>query len=106
MVTHLRKRNNYFGRQVPVFANPAQDPGKILKDPETGSREISKFTKFNSFNSHPVSKIIWTEIRFRFSSTISGSYIYCKKRLSFFPSPAGMSLTILSLAGNNLIIPA
>jgi hypothetical protein len=28
-----------------------------------------------------------------------------KKRLTVFPSPAGMSLTKLSLAGNNLIIP-
>jgi hypothetical protein len=33
--------------------------------------------------------------------------LHCKKRLpvSFFLSPAGMSLTKLSLAGNNLIIP-
>ncbi len=31
--------------------------------------------------------------------------IHCKKRLSIFPSPAGMSLAKLSLAGNNLIIP-
>jgi hypothetical protein len=31
--------------------------------------------------------------------------IHCKKRLAVFPSPAGMSLTKLSLAGNNLIIP-
>jgi hypothetical protein len=31
--------------------------------------------------------------------------IHCKKRLSFFPSPAGMSLTKLSLVGNNLILP-
>jgi hypothetical protein len=31
-------------------------------------------------------------------------YIHCKKRLSFFPSPDGMLLTKLSLAGNNLII--
>jgi hypothetical protein len=30
---------------------------------------------------------------------------HCKKRLSFFLSLAGMSLTKLSLAGNNLIIP-
>jgi hypothetical protein len=30
--------------------------------------------------------------------------LHCKKRLSFFPSPAGMSLTKLSQAGNNLII--
>ncbi len=32
-------------------------------------------------------------------------YVHCKKRLAVFPSPAGMSLTKLSLAGNNLIIP-
>jgi len=31
--------------------------------------------------------------------------LHCKKRLAVFPSPAGMSLTKLSLAGNNLIIP-
>jgi hypothetical protein len=30
---------------------------------------------------------------------------HCKKRLSFFPSSAVMSLTKLSLAGNNLIFP-
>jgi hypothetical protein len=31
--------------------------------------------------------------------------VHCKKRLTIFPSPAGMSLTKLSLDGNNLIIP-
>jgi hypothetical protein len=31
--------------------------------------------------------------------------IHCKKAYRFFPSPAGMSLTKLSQAGNNLIIP-
>jgi hypothetical protein len=30
---------------------------------------------------------------------------YTVKRLTIFPSPAGMSLTKLSLAGNDLIIP-
>jgi hypothetical protein len=30
---------------------------------------------------------------------------HCKKRLRIFLSPAGMSLTQLSLAGNNLIFP-
>jgi hypothetical protein len=30
---------------------------------------------------------------------------HCKKRLRIFLSPAGMSLTKLSLAGNNLIFP-
>ncbi len=32
--------------------------------------------------------------------------IHCKKRLAVFPSPAGMSLTKLSLADITLIIPA
>jgi hypothetical protein len=31
---------------------------------------------------------------------------YTVKKVTIFPSPAGMSLTELSLAGNNLIIPA
>ncbi len=31
--------------------------------------------------------------------------LHCKKRLAIFPSPAGMSLTKISLAGNNQIIP-
>jgi hypothetical protein len=31
--------------------------------------------------------------------------VHCKKRLVSFPSPGGMSLTKLSLAENNLIIP-
>jgi hypothetical protein len=31
--------------------------------------------------------------------------VHCKKRFAIFPSPAGMSLTKLSLAGDNLIIP-
>jgi hypothetical protein len=31
--------------------------------------------------------------------------IHCKNRISFFLSPAGMSLTKHSLAGNNLILP-
>jgi hypothetical protein len=34
-----------------------------------------------------------------------GTVLHCKKRLSFFPYPAGISLTHLSLAGNNLKIP-
>jgi hypothetical protein len=32
--------------------------------------------------------------------------LHCKKRLAIFPSPTGMSLIKLSLAGNNYIIPA
>jgi hypothetical protein len=31
--------------------------------------------------------------------------LHCKKRLTIFLSPAGMSLTKLSLDGNNKIIP-
>jgi hypothetical protein len=37
---------------------------------------------------------------------LSVGTLHCKKRLSIFPSPAGMSLIIHSLAGNYLIIPA
>jgi hypothetical protein len=36
--------------------------------------------------------------------TMSATNIHCKNRLGIFPSPAGMSLTKLSLGGNNLII--
>jgi hypothetical protein len=35
---------------------------------------------------------------------IKTTQLHCKKRLAIFPSPAGMSLTKLSLAGNILII--
>jgi hypothetical protein len=34
----------------------------------------------------------------------SEEIVHCKKRLTIFPSPAGMSLTKLFLDGNNLII--
>jgi uncharacterized membrane protein len=38
-------------------------------------------------------------------STITGLlHLHCKKRLTISPSPAGMSLTNLFLAGNNLIL--
>jgi hypothetical protein len=40
-----------------------------------------------------------------FSKVNFSTIIHCKKWLSFFPYPAGMSLTKLSMAGNNLIIP-
>jgi hypothetical protein len=36
---------------------------------------------------------------------INDSFIHCKKRTSIFPSPAGIPLSKLSLAGKNLIIP-
>jgi hypothetical protein len=32
-------------------------------------------------------------------------WVHCKKRSAIFPSPAGMSLTKISLAGNNKISP-
>jgi hypothetical protein len=35
-----------------------------------------------------------------------GKVLHCKKRFVIFQSPAGMSLTKLSLAGNYKIIPA
>ena len=36
--------------------------------------------------------------------SIPSVWLHCKKILAIFASPAGMSLTKLSLAGNNLII--
>ena len=45
-------------------------------------------------------------IRVIFSrDTHCGKFIHGKKGIAIFPSLAGMSLTKLSLAGNNLIIP-
>ncbi len=35
-----------------------------------------------------------------------GKVVHCKKMLSIFQSPAGMSLIKLSLAGNYKVIPA
>jgi hypothetical protein len=40
------------------------------------------------------------------TSWILINLLHCKKRFAVFPSPAGMPLTRLSLAGNNLILPA
>ncbi len=48
----------------------------------------------------PVANSVHTKILGR-----PGNYTV-KKRLAIFPSPAGMSLTKLSKAGNNLIFPA
>jgi hypothetical protein len=53
-------------------------------------------------------KIVFVSVNcnpFAIISRTSGQYasmLHCKKRLSNFPSPAGMSLTKLSLGGNNL----
>ncbi len=44
-------------------------------------------------------------IKFCFDSIFRFGTVHCKKCLSIFPSPAGMSLTKLSLVGKNLIIP-
>ncbi len=40
----------------------------------------------------------------RTSTNKTPNNLHCKKRLAVFPSPAGMSLTKLSLAGNLQII--
>ncbi len=40
-----------------------------------------------------------------YNQTEPTSGLHCKKRLAVFQSPAGMSLTKLSLTGSNLIIP-
>ncbi len=51
---------------------------------------------------------IKVKIRYNNDKTFKEKYwrkLHCKKSLAIFPSPAGMSLANLSMAGNNLTIP-
>jgi hypothetical protein len=52
------------------------------------------------FNARIATKDLYTRNKRKIFDTS-----HCKKRLSFIPPPVGMSLTKLSLAGNNLMIP-
>jgi hypothetical protein len=45
------------------------------------------------------------EVPLGFRLKMQPKLLHCEKKLTIFPSPAGMSLTKLSLAGNSLIIP-
>ncbi len=40
-----------------------------------------------------------------YSENMLSKKVHCKKKLSIFPSPGGVSLTKLLLAGNNQIFP-
>jgi hypothetical protein len=42
-----------------------------------------------------------TDLLTGFKKGGSEPFLHCNKRLAIFPSPAGMSLTKISLAGNN-----
>jgi hypothetical protein len=42
---------------------------------------------------------------YKLKVTTKYTVVHCKKKLAVFPSAAGMSLSKLSLAGNNFIIP-
>jgi hypothetical protein len=53
------------------------------------------------FKYHPLLFLI----QFALFSAVLSPPPHCKKNLTNFPTPAGMTLTKLSLAGNNLIIP-
>ncbi len=44
----------------------------------------------------------WLKVLRSWNQKAHGKRVHCKKRLAIFPSPAGMSLTKLSLAGNIL----
>jgi len=75
---------------------------------------VMNLRKVQPFNGTvPRNTKIWSHAGFRL---IRGSFknvgfipffqrLHCKKWLSIFPSPAGMSLTKISLAGKNLNIP-
>ncbi len=47
----------------------------------------------------------YTAILYILELRLTGIVLHCEKRFVIFPSPAGMSLTKLSLDGNSLIIP-
>jgi hypothetical protein len=62
------------------------------------------------FTNEPLLTLPWTDLVATHSPTVQPhpphTHTHCKKRFAILPSPAGMSLTKLSLNGNNLIIPA
>jgi hypothetical protein len=64
----------------------------LSKAPTPSLCEAAMIKKKTTFSLH-VRKFRWDRVH------------TAKKRLAVFPSPAGMSLTKLSLAGNNLNIP-
>jgi hypothetical protein len=68
----------------------SRDEARVVEE----LRLICHHTKYNVTVFHPY---------FIYFDQVS---ILCKKSLSVFHSPAGMSLTKLSLAGKNLIIPS
>jgi len=43
--------------------------------------------------------------QYHFNPILHIHTVHCKQKFGGFPSPAGMSLTKLSLAGNNKLIP-
>jgi hypothetical protein len=68
---------HFFSRQEELKRVERERQAKYKKQ-----REVSHYLPLSQFNSK----------------------LHCKKRLSFFPSPAGMSLATLFLAGNNLLV--
>jgi hypothetical protein len=68
---------------------------------------FSQSQKLTSFGNHYLGCTFYEDkIYMVFEISIkSRIFIHCEKRFAIFPSTAEMSLTKLSLGGNNLIIP-
>jgi len=65
---------------------------------DLGVGEVPQYTAESGriFNKHHMERIVLCT----YSRVSNFTNLYCKKRLAVFPSPAGMSITKLSLAGN------
>jgi hypothetical protein len=73
--------------------------------PVRGSIGVPLAAKTNQVEISPVIASSLSPQPFTSIQYIKGNTgLHCKKRLAVFPSPGGMSLTKLSLAGNDLII--
>jgi hypothetical protein len=92
-----------------LFVHTADPPSPLRPRPEGpsypstplgyGGLGVQPLASVWAFGDHPGSQ---TEVRIKqdFTSVPESSWLHCKKWFAIFPSPAGMSLTKLSLGGN------
>jgi hypothetical protein len=84
-----------------LFLMRENSQGKMVKDTVRGKYYFKDVKDFWLAETFSLECFLFFVLQGRRSFRI----LHCKKRLAVFPSPAGMSLTKLSLGGNNLIIP-
>jgi hypothetical protein len=87
---------DYEGKQDELIGSPL-DPPFLARQYLTEILKIMRRKKQGQ-ESPLMNRNYWGRSRMKMK-------VHCKKRLTIFPSPTGMSLTKLSLARNNIIIP-